>query len=181
MMMMMMMMVVMVIMMVNVCDDDCYLVMKVILAKEVMSCDVSAVAMFTYVSRQIPNEKMKKKILQRKRLRRVSIFFSSANLERQWSSFSTVVDRIRIGGELMMPAGSRNKASFRDLRQALAPICPYKENQWSFSHSFCISLCDQIVFLYFLCILYPKSKNVLFPPMSLKKPTLNHYWCLLLI
>ena len=33
-------------MMVNVCDDDCYLVMKVILVKEVMSCDVSPVAMF---------------------------------------------------------------------------------------------------------------------------------------
>ena len=30
----------------NVCDDDCYLVMKVILVKEVMSCDVSPVAMF---------------------------------------------------------------------------------------------------------------------------------------
>ena len=39
---MMMMMVVMV----NVCDDDCYLVMKVILVKEVMSFDVSPVAMF---------------------------------------------------------------------------------------------------------------------------------------
>ena len=44
--MMMMMMMVMVTMMVNVCDDDCYLVMIVILVKEVMSCDVSAVAMF---------------------------------------------------------------------------------------------------------------------------------------
>ena len=32
---------VMVTMMVNVCDDDCYIVMKVILVKEVMSCDVS--------------------------------------------------------------------------------------------------------------------------------------------
>ena len=42
----MMMMMVMVTMMVNVCDDDCYLVMKVILVKEVMSCDVSPVAMF---------------------------------------------------------------------------------------------------------------------------------------
>ena len=41
-----MMMVVMVTMMVNVCDDDCYLVMKIILVKEVMSCDVSPVAMF---------------------------------------------------------------------------------------------------------------------------------------
>ena len=39
---------VMVTMMVNVCDDDCYLVMKVILVKEVMSCDVSPVAMFTF-------------------------------------------------------------------------------------------------------------------------------------
>jgi len=39
---------VMVTMMVNVCDDDCCqsLVMKVILVKEVMSCDVSPVAMF---------------------------------------------------------------------------------------------------------------------------------------
>ena len=36
----------MVTMKVNVCDDDCYLVMKVILVKEVMSCDVSPVAMF---------------------------------------------------------------------------------------------------------------------------------------
>ena len=41
--MMMMMMMVMVTMMVNICDDDCDLVMKV---KEVMSCDVSPVAMF---------------------------------------------------------------------------------------------------------------------------------------
>ena len=40
------MMMVMVTMMVNVCDDDCYLVMKVILVKEVMSCDVLPVAMF---------------------------------------------------------------------------------------------------------------------------------------
>ena len=39
-------MVMMMTMMVNVCDDDCYLVMKVILVKEVMSCDVSPVAMF---------------------------------------------------------------------------------------------------------------------------------------
>ena len=37
---------VMVTMMVNVCGDDCYLVMKVILVKEVMPCDVSPVAMF---------------------------------------------------------------------------------------------------------------------------------------
>ena len=44
--MMMMMMMMMVTMMVNVCDDDCYLVMKVILVKEVMSCDISPVAMF---------------------------------------------------------------------------------------------------------------------------------------
>ena len=41
-----MMMMVMVTMMVNVCDNDCYLMMKVILVKEVMSCDVSPVAMF---------------------------------------------------------------------------------------------------------------------------------------
>ena len=41
-----MMMMVMVTMMVNVCDDDCCLVMKVILVKEVMPCDVSPVAMF---------------------------------------------------------------------------------------------------------------------------------------
>ena len=45
---MMIMMLVMVTMKVNVCDDDCYLVMKVILVKEVMSCDVSPVAMFSY-------------------------------------------------------------------------------------------------------------------------------------
>ena len=32
--------------MVNVCDDDCYLMMKVILVKEVMSCDVSPVVRF---------------------------------------------------------------------------------------------------------------------------------------
>ena len=38
---MMMMMVTM-----NVCDDDCYLVMEVILVKEVMSCDVSPVFNF---------------------------------------------------------------------------------------------------------------------------------------
>ena len=43
---MMMMVMVMVTMMVNVCDDDCYLVMKVTLVKEVMPCDVSPVAMF---------------------------------------------------------------------------------------------------------------------------------------
>ena len=44
----MMTMMVMVTMMVDVCDDDCCqcLVMKVILVKEVMSCDVSPVAMF---------------------------------------------------------------------------------------------------------------------------------------
>ena len=44
----MMIMMVMVTMMVDVCDDDCYLVMKVTLDKEVMSCDVSPVAMFSY-------------------------------------------------------------------------------------------------------------------------------------
>jgi len=43
----MMMMMVMVTMMVNICDDDCYLVMKVILLKKVMSSDVSPVAMFS--------------------------------------------------------------------------------------------------------------------------------------
>ena len=37
---------VMVTMMVNICEYDCDLVMKVILVKEVMSCDVSPVAMF---------------------------------------------------------------------------------------------------------------------------------------
>ena len=41
-------------MMVNVCDDDCYLVMKVILVKEVMSCDVSPVAMFQFSSEKQP-------------------------------------------------------------------------------------------------------------------------------
>ena len=39
-------MMVVVTMMVNVCDDDCNQVMKVILVKEVMSCDVSPMAMF---------------------------------------------------------------------------------------------------------------------------------------
>ena len=43
---MMVMMMVMVTMMVNICDDDCDLVIKVISVKEVMSCDVSPVAMF---------------------------------------------------------------------------------------------------------------------------------------
>ena len=42
----MMIMMVMVTMMVDVCDDDCYQVMKVTLVKEVMTCDVSPVAMF---------------------------------------------------------------------------------------------------------------------------------------
>ena len=45
-------MMMMVTMMVNICDDDCDLVIKVILVKEVMSCDVSPVAMFglhTYI------------------------------------------------------------------------------------------------------------------------------------
>ena len=41
-------MMMMVTIMVNVCDDDCYKVMKVILVKEVMSCDVSPVAMFLH-------------------------------------------------------------------------------------------------------------------------------------
>ena len=45
-MMIMMMVMVMVTMMVNICEYDCDLVMKVILVKEVMSCDVSPVAMF---------------------------------------------------------------------------------------------------------------------------------------
>ena len=40
------MMMVMMSMMVNFCDDDCCLAMKVILVKEVMSCDVLPVAMF---------------------------------------------------------------------------------------------------------------------------------------
>ena len=44
--MMMMMMVVMVTRMVNIYDDDCDIVMNVILVKEVMPCDVSPVAMF---------------------------------------------------------------------------------------------------------------------------------------
>ena len=34
-------------MMVNVLDDDCYLMMKVILVKEVMSCDISPMDMFS--------------------------------------------------------------------------------------------------------------------------------------
>ena len=41
-----MMMMMMVAMLVNFCDDDCCLVLKVLLVKEVMSCDVSPVAMF---------------------------------------------------------------------------------------------------------------------------------------
>ena len=46
----MMMVMVMMTMIVNVCDDDCYLlVMKVILVKEVMSCDILPVAMFYIV------------------------------------------------------------------------------------------------------------------------------------
>ena len=44
----MMMMMVIVRMMVKVCNDDCYLVMKVIFVKEVMSCDVSPVAMLYF-------------------------------------------------------------------------------------------------------------------------------------
>ena len=39
---------VMLTLMVNACGDDCYLVMKVMLVKEVMSCDVSPVAMFIF-------------------------------------------------------------------------------------------------------------------------------------
>ena len=44
------MMMVIVTMMVNICDDDGDLVMKVILVKEVMSCDVSPVAMFIFAA-----------------------------------------------------------------------------------------------------------------------------------
>ena len=47
-------------MMVNVCDDDCCLVMKVILVKEVMSCDVSPVAMFEKVMVRGPQIKRPK-------------------------------------------------------------------------------------------------------------------------
>ena len=50
---MMIMMMVMVTIMVNICDGDCYLVMKVILVKEVMSCGVSPVAMFLRACLQI--------------------------------------------------------------------------------------------------------------------------------
>ena len=42
------MMMLMVTMMVNICDDDCDLVMKALLVKEVMSSDVSPVAMFIF-------------------------------------------------------------------------------------------------------------------------------------
>ena len=51
----MMMVMVMVTMLVNICDDDCDPVMKVILVKELMSCDVSLVAMFlqTYIFQSI--------------------------------------------------------------------------------------------------------------------------------
>ena len=52
---MMMMVMVMVTMMVTVCDDDCYLVMKVTLVKEVMSCDVSPVAMFASIDNFHPH------------------------------------------------------------------------------------------------------------------------------
>ena len=45
-----MMMIMMVTMMVNICDDDCVLVMKVILVKEVMSCDILPVAMFFIIA-----------------------------------------------------------------------------------------------------------------------------------
>ena len=48
--MMMMMMMVMVTIMVNIGDDDCYLVMKVILVKEVMSCDILPVAVFFIIA-----------------------------------------------------------------------------------------------------------------------------------
>ena len=41
-----MMMMMMVTMMVNICDDDCDLVIKVVSVKEVMSCDVLPVAIF---------------------------------------------------------------------------------------------------------------------------------------
>ena len=49
----MMIMMVMVTIMVNICDDDCCLVMKVILVNEVLSCDVSPVAMF-FIEFQVP-------------------------------------------------------------------------------------------------------------------------------
>ena len=51
------MMTMMVTMMVNVCDDDCYLVMNVILVKEVMSCDVSPVAMFNFGTESVQERK----------------------------------------------------------------------------------------------------------------------------
>ena len=53
----MMMVMVMVTMMVNICGDDCDLVMKVILVKEVMSCDVSPVAMFNFGTESVQERK----------------------------------------------------------------------------------------------------------------------------
>ena len=44
--------------------------------------------------------------------------------------------RIRKGGNDGFGFG--NKGRFRDLRLSLTPICPYKANQWSFSHSFLV-------------------------------------------
>ena len=59
-------MMVMVTMMVNVCDDDCYLVIKVILVKEVMSCDVSPVAMFISKVEPPRTQKVINKISQKR-------------------------------------------------------------------------------------------------------------------
>ena len=46
--------------------------------------------------------------------------------------------RIRIRKGANDGFGFGNKGRFRDLRLSLTPICPYKENQWSFSHSFLV-------------------------------------------
>ena len=46
--------------------------------------------------------------------------------------------RIRIRKGANDGFGFGNKGRFRDLRLSLTPICPYKANQWSFSHSFLV-------------------------------------------
>ena len=56
--------------------------------------------------------------------------------------FVFIVVQLMIGIRIRKGAndglGFGNKGRFRDLRLSLTPICPYKENQWSFSHSFLV-------------------------------------------
>jgi len=59
-----MMMMVIVTMMGRICDDYCDLVMKVILVKEVMPCDVSPVAMFNLSAPSIQILRSEKKIVR---------------------------------------------------------------------------------------------------------------------